>query len=325
MHLPEKLQEAIALEAEKYHWHDILQAREELTERYQQTLSKPKTFMATDAERCAYIIARMPATYAVLHSILDELQRRIQLNDLSSIESLLDLGAGPGTALWAACSAFPTLVDATLIEKDSSLIALGKRLASAGESEPLQRAKWTSQNMEQLRVAELHDLVVLSYSAGELPPASLSPLINAAWQLTKQFLVIVEPGTPAGFANIRTMRSQLIELGANVVAPCPHALACPMPEGDWCHFSKRIERSSLHRRLKGGALGHEDEKYSYIVVSKTPCSQTESRILRHPIKRSGHVILSLCTKEGLMQKTISKRSPEIYKQARKSEWGDEFI
>ncbi len=323
MHLPDKLQDAIAEEAEKFNWHDILNAREELTDRYTHMQSRSKAFIGTDAERCAYVIARMPATYAVLHRILGEVQQRASNGNLT-IESLLDLGAGPGTALWAAADILPDLTKATQIEKDCALITLGKRLSAVSDWPTKLVVDWKSQNMEQVQVAGSYDLVILSYSVGELLATSIPAMIEAAWKLTKKFLIVIEPGTPVGFGRIRTIRSQLIELGGGIVAPCPHAMACPMPDGDWCHFSERIERTSMHRRLKKAALGHEDEKYSYIVASKVPSSQTESRILRNPMKRSGHVILSLCAEEGLVQKTVSKRNSEEYKLARKSEWGDEF-
>ena len=324
MHLPEKLQDAIAEEAEKFNWHDILNAREELTDRYTNMQTRSKAFMGTDAERCAYVIARMPATYAVIHRILRELQQRAS-NISITIESLLDLGSGPGTTLWAAADILPDLTKATQIEKDCALITLGKRLSAVADWPAKLVVDWKSQNMEQVQVAGTYDLVVLSYSVGELLSTSIPAMIEAAWKLTNKYLIVIEAGTPVGFGRIRAIRSQLIELGGGIVAPCPHSMACPMPEGDWCHFSERIERTSMHRRLKKGALGHEDEKYSYIIGSKVQTSQTESRILRIPMKRSGHVILSLCGKDGLVQKTVSKRNSEEYKSARKSEWGDEFI
>lgn len=97
-----------------------------------------------------------------------------------------------------------------------------------------------------------------------------------------------------------------------------------MAGGDWCHFSARVERSSLHRRLKGGTLGHEDEKFSYVAATKHAFPFPASRVLREPVRHSGHVILKLCTEEGVKQPTISKKMGELYKQARKVEWGDVF-
>jgi len=95
-----------------------------------------------------------------------------------------------------------------------------------------------------------------------------------------------------------------------------------MTTGDWCHFAERLPRSSAHRLAKSSELGYEDEKYSYVVVSRSAVRVPEARILRHPRKHSGHVELELCTPDGLKRETISRKNGERYKRARKAEWGD---
>src|SRR5258708_21955953 len=100
---------------------------------------------------------------------------------------------------------------------------------------------------------------MVAYSLGESDDASL---LRAAWYASRKALIVIEPGTVAGFECVRKVRDQLIALGAHIAAPCPHANPCPMTGNDWCHFAARVERSSMHRRLKGGDLGHEDEKFS---------------------------------------------------------------
>lgn len=321
MNIPEALQNAIEQEIAKYGSQAITQAREDLTERYRNRKPKANGFMTTDTERCAYLAARLPATYAVIRSVLLEVQAR--LSDCT-FDSLLDLGAGPGTAMWAASELFPTLSQIDLIEQDSALVSIGKRLAAHSEHLATRHAQWQIENMENSKQFSAHDLVVLSYSVGELSPASLLPLIETSWQATQKCLVVIEPGTPIGFERIRLIRDHLIKLKGHLVAPCPHAFACPMAGGDWCHFAERVERSSLHRRIKGGSLGHEDEKFSYIAISRTPCELPQARILRHLQKHSGHINLTLCTPDGLKDEVVSKRTPEDYKQARKAEWGFPF-
>ena len=59
-----------------------------------------------------------------------------------------------------------------------------------------------------------------------------SALAAMMWTKTRDTLLIVEPGTPAGYARIIALRTQLIALGAHVAAPCPHDGRCPLASGD---------------------------------------------------------------------------------------------
>lgn len=321
MQLPQNLQNAIEEAIESFGLSQLIEAREELTERYRQQTSK-RQFMTTEAQRQSYVMTRLPATYAAVKIALQAIQER--LSPEISIKSLLDLGAGPGTAMWAACSQFSEIEQVTLLEKDASLMALGQRLAQASEQIVVRDAVWQQADLEQPLELPVHDLVIFSYSIGELKSEEMLAAIQRGWQAANKLLLIVEPGTPVGFERIRLIRQQLIEWGAHLVAPCPHHVACPMTDGDWCHFAARVERSSLHRRLKGGSLGYEDEKFSYVAACKTPVSLPDARVLRHPLRHSGHVVLKLCTPEGVQQPTISKKMGEAYKRARKVEWGDAF-
>src|SRR5262249_52479512 len=153
-----------------------------------------------------------------------------------------------------------------------------------------------------------HDLVVLSYVLGELPESSRAALLKRALEAAREFLVVIEPGTVKGFGIINTIRSELISAGAGILAPCPHREACPLAvSGDWCHFAQRVERSGMHRQVKSGSLAYEDEKFSYIIASKAPCSPTGGgRIVRHPLKHSGHVQLTLCTSRGCEHVTVTR-------------------
>src|SRR5262249_4794506 len=99
---------------------------------------------------------------------------------------------------------------------------------------------------------------------------------------------------------------------------------CPMLHlpGQWCHFAARVERTSIHRRIKDASLGHEDEKFSYVVFSRNTTSRASARIIRHPLKRTGHVKLQLCAQQGLKPETVSRRQKELYHAARDVKWGD---
>ena len=50
-------------------------------------------------QAAAYMAARMPACYAAVYKVLEEVSARLPA---FAPESMLDFGAGPGTAVWAA-------------------------------------------------------------------------------------------------------------------------------------------------------------------------------------------------------------------------------
>jgi ribosomal protein RSM22 (predicted rRNA methylase) len=164
------------------------------------------------------------------------------------------------------------------------------------------------------------DLVIAAYSLGEIGAAAASRL----WQAARVALVIIEPGTPKGFALIRAIRDELLAAGARMAAPCPGSMACPMVDPDWCHFAARVERSSLHRRLKGGDLGYEDEKYSYVAFTREPLPLPPARIVWRPQHHPGWIELRTCTERGLETERVTKRDRELFREARHASWGDPF-
>ncbi len=168
--------------------------------------------------------------------------------------------------------------------------------------------------------------MTVSYVLGELTPDARRAVVAEAAR-AGQAVVLIEPGTPEGYLRIREARDQLIGAGLHVAAPCPHDGTCPIEVGrDWCHFSARVSRSSLHRQVKGGSLPYEDEKFSYVAATRFPAEPAASRITRKPQIRKGLVLLDLCGPEGegLTRSTVTKRHGDLYKAARDAEWGEEW-
>ncbi|PJD95522.1 MAG: hypothetical protein CK425_08370 [Parachlamydia sp.] len=318
------LKEAIAIETQNYSIADLKKARENLSNRYrddaqrQQIAKKQERWMDSSEKKISYILTRMPATSGVLDLILEKLALKITS---LQIDSLLDLGAGPGTASWMGCSRFPEIQKVTLIEQDGDLIQLGQRLANHSTHAALQQAVWKEQDLNQFE-PDSHDLVVLSYVLGELN--DFKDILAKSWHSTQKYLIIVEPGSQRGFSHILQAREDILKLGGSLVLPCPHSNACPMPQGDWCHFTKRIERSKMHRECKDATLGYEDEKFSYCVFAKNPSTASASRILEYPLKRSGHMHFRLCTPQGIEKRIVSRKDKELYTRAKKLEWGDDL-
>jgi ribosomal protein RSM22 (predicted rRNA methylase) len=234
--------------------------------------------------------------------------------------SLLDIGAGIGSASWAALAAFDSIDRVTLIERSPEMVALGRRVAASARA-PLRDARWLSGDAARPPDGTW-DVVVASYVLGELPDAQRGEVVARWFAAAADELVIVEPGSKDGFEVVRRAREHLIELGATITAPCPHEDACPMAVGDWCHFGVRVQRSRLQRHVKSGDRGYEDEKFSYVVASKQGPVERSARILRRPERHGGHVRLRLCTETGIHEIVVAKREADRYRRARKAEWGD---
>ncbi len=313
MQIPFKLISKIESLIDGFSSSDISLARKELTRLYRDRIyNNIFNSLASDKERLAYLVARLPATYAVIVKVFFEMQKRCVGE---AIDSLLDIGAGPGTVLLAAREVLPPLAMVTLVERDRGFIKLGKELT--------QEQNWICQDFTKDLGLPPHDLVVASYSLGELSEKERMELLGKLWELTKKILIIIEPGTQVAFESLKKMREILLLKGGNLIAPCPHSEKCPMKEKDWCHFSARIERSSLHRKIKDGTLNYEDEKFSYLIFSKNKVSPCQARVIRHPFKGAGFIKLQLCSKNGIEEKTVTKKNKLQFSYARKIEWGDE--
>lgn len=291
--------------------------REKLTCLYRgNDLKKDVKTLSSEHQRLAYIASRLPATHAAVYKVLME---ALRLTGGDEISSLLDIGAGPGTVLLAGIQASLPLKRATMVERDPGFIALGKRLTEElGQIEQ----KWICQDIAKEWNVDPHDLVIASYSLNELQEKDRFKLIGKLWDLTNKLLILVEPGSRAAFESLMKLRQSLLLKGAHLIAPCPHSNICPLLEKDWCHFSARIERSSLHRKTKEATLNYEDEKFSYLIFSKNKFEPCHSRVLRRPFKGEGFIKLQLCSKNGLDLKTITKKNKTQYAYSRKIECGD---
>jgi ribosomal protein RSM22 (predicted rRNA methylase) len=272
----------------------------------------------SETDALAYALARMPATYAAVTAGLNALR---EITPEFAPKTLLDVGAGPGTATWAAAEAFSSLQGFTLLDANPALRALALELGR-GNMRLRDIRYQRSEARAGLVDAEPADLVVASYIIGEIDDAERRALTDAMWAKTQGTLLIVEPGTPAGYGRIIALRAQLIALGAHVAAPCPHDGACPLAAPDWCHFTQRLPRSQAHKQLKSAELPFEDEKFAYVALTRAPAAQHPDRVLAQPVVTKIEVTAKLCTPDGLAIAKVPSRIKGPYARARRWRWGD---
>jgi ribosomal protein RSM22 (predicted rRNA methylase) len=272
----------------------------------------------SETDALAYALARMPATYAAVTASLNAL---CEIAPDFAPKTLLDVGAGPGTASWAAAEAFPSLQGFALLDANTALRALALDLA-AGSARLGGIDYRHGEARALLAEAAPADLVVASYMIGETGDTERRTLLDLMWAKTRDTLVIVEPGTPAGYGRIIAAREQLIASGAHVAAPCPHDRNCPLSTPDWCHFAQRLPRSRAHKQIKEADVPFEDEKFSYVALTRSPIARHPARVLAQPAVGKVEVSAKLCTAEGLVVTKIPRRARTDYARARRWRWGD---
>ncbi|WLW55541.1 small ribosomal subunit Rsm22 family protein [Streptomyces sp. YU58] len=294
------------------------QAVERLIANYRGATPTDAPILRDRADVAAYAAYRMPATFEAVRSALDAFADAVP--DWTP-GSHTDIGGGTGAATWAVTAVWPDPRPVTVLDWAEPALALGREIAKANPA--LDKASWRRAKIGTTLALDAADLVTVSYVLNELAASDRTALVDAA-ATAAQAVVIVEAGTPDGYARIIEARDRLIAAGFRIAAPCPHSAACPIVPGeDWCHFSARVSRSSLHRRVKGGSLAYEDEKFAYVAATRRSVTPAPSRVVRRPQIRKGQVLLDLCeTEERLTRRTITKRHGDLYKAARDADWGD---
>ncbi|TDE98986.1 methyltransferase domain-containing protein [Occultella glacieicola] len=316
--LPAPLAAAIDAVVAEHPASKVAAAARSLSDRYLADHAATAPIIDSRLRAAAYVLTRMPATYAAARAAVEQV--RLSVPDLDP-RRVLDLGCGTGGVSAAVADAFDGIDELRLVDYSADALALAQRLlAGAGP-----RLVATQRRLGGNPVPDgggAVDLAVCGFVLGELDDAARAAVV-AELVAAAPTVVVVEPGTPAGYRRILAAREQLLAAGLTLAAPCPHHEPCPLAGDDWCHAVARLERTVAHREAKGGSRDYEDEKFSYVAATRLPVARPAARVLRHPQIRPGHVRLELCRADGTAAGvTVSKKQGAEYKAARRVAWGE---
>lgn len=256
----------------------------------------------------AYASARLPSTYAAIKHVFKRLEMSRGDGDDWVPQSMLDFGAGPGTAAWAARHIWPSSnIRVTAIENSHSMANIGYEILDMCAQEknstdddddgnsmvPIDRAqqqgttpgrmdvRWRPYFPRNKGALSKHDLCIASYSLNELNDSvERHQVLNKLIQSSQQYIVLIEPGTPHGFSIIDDSRAYVLKVSRklgipfHVVAPCPHDGACPLRgTKSWCHFTQRHTRTEEQRIAVKSLTGKAPrdtfaEKFSYVILKR---------------------------------------------------------
>jgi ribosomal protein RSM22 (predicted rRNA methylase) len=320
--LPAELASAVAAMLEGVSRSDLAARAQRISRDYRGRQGSASAIVSRD-DVLAYLVTRMPATYAATAAVFAALR---DAAPAFAPRSLLDFGAGPGTASFAATAAWPEIDAVTMIDANRAFLSTAERLAAAASHPALVDAHRVHGDATGSSASlPPADLTVAAYALGEIAERERAAFVASLWASSTGAVVLVEPGTPDGFERIRVARAQLIARGARVAAPCPHDAPCPIVAPDWCHFAERVQRSREHRLAKGGEAPFEDEKYAYVAAVRDGgvLAPYAARVLAPPRVSKAGIGLKLCTDSGvIVEATAAKRDREAHAVARRAWWGD---
>jgi ribosomal protein RSM22 (predicted rRNA methylase) len=292
-------------------------------------IRNPQSQIRNQNEALGYAGLVLPAAYAQLWGAM---RAAILRAPAFRPTTMLDLGSGPGTALWAAADHFPSLNTIHAYEREPAFIALGKTLAQSSDHPALRDTHWRQitltgplppPNPTPLNWSETNpksgyplgdqnpkfDLVVIGHALNEMDPPTREALVLSAWDQCSGLLLIVEPGTSAAFPVVLRARDLLLSHGAHTIAPCAHDMPCPLPTSsphDWCHFPQRLQRPQFQRIAKDATV-----------------SPIYARLLHQPQQTKIGVDLTVSAADAAIHHPhIPKRNRPLYKAASDLHWGD---
>ena len=270
---------------------------------------------ATDV--AAYLATRAPATYAAVEAVV----RQIELARPGwAPGSVLDLGAGPGIASWAALAAWPEIEHVTLVEAEPEMVRAGTALAAEGP-EAMQRARWEVTDASS--GSEQADLVIASYLIGELDPAAVGRLRRASLVAgdghARDRRARHDGGLRARAGRARAgARGGRIDAGT--VPPRRPVPAAPRRLVPLRRAAGAEQEPSRREGRRAQLRGREVRVRRAGAGSRG--RRRQARIIRRPEQNPGHVVFSLCTDDGLERRTVSRKQKDAYRDARKRAWGD---
>ena len=317
MELPNELRNLIESELEKSNIKDLQKNAENISFKYREKSGKGDRLVTEEIEALSYSAVRMPATYSAIYTAL---KKSLEIYN-PEIESVLDVGAGTGAGSWAVNSLLD-VKQIVCLEREDAMRNLGESFMKKSENLVMKSAKWEKFDLLNSDISYEADLVICSYVLNELSESDRMLALDKLWKATKKILLIIEPGTPVGFNEIKVIRKSLMECGGSIIAPCPNIENCPIEENDWCHATCRVSRTKIHKLLKNGDVPYEDEKFSYIAVSKDKFEKEDfARVLRHPKIESGKITVQICSRNGISEKIVTKKDKDLFKIARKASCG----
>ncbi len=285
-----------------------------------------KSYFSDPSFLAAYLLYYWPISFIQVSCALEELRMR---GVLPGLRNVLDIGAGPGPATFAARgfgAKASTLADA-------SAAAL-KRAAALNDSLPADmriRLECLDLDLEQNPALpeKSYDLIVACHSINELwktEPDSIAcrtRLLSGCLSLLAEegILLVIEPAANSSSRPALELRNSLLRKTGDdgfpayeCVGPCTGSFPCPMPESSesrTCHsdwmwnpiqpVADLARAAGLDRNSVKATWFALRRASNFLPESETPQAQLHGRVVSEPmLNKAGRTRHVICTDSGLV-------------------------
>ena len=206
--MPGPLQEALAREVEGVPFAQLAETVRRLRDAYRSELVDQTPRLDSPMEALAYAAYRMPGTYAAVRAVLGRTTAAIPALHPRRV---LDVGGGTGAGAWALADTWPDLETVVIQDRSAAVAALGQRMAAP-------RSGGATFRWQTRPTSDRVDVGMTSYLLGELAASERTRLIEQMIGRADT-VVVVEPGTTAGYQRILAARAQMIGARLSIAAP----------------------------------------------------------------------------------------------------------
>lgn len=298
----------------------------ELHERYMQGANPIQPNIQKPGDCIAYLALRFPATFAQIASALSQIQERIPS---WKPKSVLELGCGPGTGVFAAKSVWPSIHVATGLDTEQLFLSLAEEIHfDSAMHLDVTWVKSTVLKWAAVEESDAYDLIIVANVLNELTDEERSRLLEKLTKIRSGVVVLLEPGTESGTSFIAT--------AARTISPTHHLIAPYINNAFvesmdyWIHFPQRFQRPEFQRRIRQSmrdsslmASDWEEAKYSYVAWGDVP---KERKIWGQCIgkieRRKGFLTIPILTAEGIINARVLKRNKVEYNYVKSIRWGE---
>jgi hypothetical protein len=171
------------------------------------------------------------------------------------------------------------------------------------------------------------DVLLVSHVLGELDDRGRQVLRELIGRSRR--VVLVEPGNHTTSRRLSALRQELLA-DFEVLAPCPHAAACPAlaRDEDWCHFFAEpsqlaFTNSAWVKISKELGIDQRSLPYAFLALAHKPVetklAAPPHRVLFRPDLGKHDARVQLCTDHGLVEALVTKRAdPATFRTLKKN-------